>query len=185
MRYLLHCSLLIILLALVACESYDYDSTSGSSQQSASYVEPIGHGQGTQTHHLTPDELISGQRPQTTAECWVMGYAVGSTYSSMRNALFEVPTAYSSNILLASDSLCTDYDQCIAVGLTTNSMKNQFSLMYNEDRFRQFVVLCGTYGTYFSKYGLTRVADGYWIPNFDLSTIVIPPEQWDTLEYIP
>ncbi len=185
MRYAAFSTLFVIIsfLALFSCENNDFGSSSSS--QSTSPVEPIGHGRGTQTHPLTPDELISGQRPQTMAECWVMGYAVGSTYSSMRNALFEVPTAYSSNILLASDSLCTDYDQCIAVALTTNAMKNQFSLMYNEDRFRQFVVLCGTYGTYFSRYGLVRVDDGYWIPGFDLSTIVIPPQEWDTLVYNP
>ncbi len=182
MRYLSHCALLLFLLAFFACERYDVDSTPSSH---TSVVVPIGHGQGTQTHPLTPDELIAGQRPQVTDECWVMGYAVGSTYSSIKNALFEIPTYYESNILLASDSLCTDYDQCIAVGLTTNATKDQFSLMYNEDKFRQFVVICGTYGMYFSKYGLVSVSDGYWIPGFDLSTIVIPSEEWDSLQYVP
>ncbi len=169
------------LFSLLACEKISLDADVDGSTSSA-YVVPVGHGLGTQECPLTPKELIAGVVPQTVSECWVMGYAVGSTYRTLNNAVFDVPTTYSSNILLSYDSLCTDVSECVAVELTTNAMKEKFSLCYYPDGHRQFVVLCGTYGTYFSKTGLKKATQGYWIQPFDISTIASLPEEWEDVE---
>ncbi len=169
-----------LLLAVCACEKIDLDG--GVSASSSGYVEPCGHGLGTQERPLTPDDMLGGVHPQTIAECWVMGYAVGSAYGSMSNALFEVPTSYQNNILLASDSLCEDVGCCVPVELTTKSAKSSYSLYYHPEMFRQFIVVCGTYGQYYSRQGLRAVTQGYWIPQFDMSTIVVASEEWEEVE---
>ncbi len=169
-------------LALLSCEKIDFDTSSYSGSSADNYVEPWGHGLGTQERPLTPDEMLNGIRPQTTATCWVMGYAVGSAYSSMSNSLFEVPTSYQNNILLASDSLCEDASLCVPVELSTTSTKTSFSLYYNPENFRQFIVICGTYGQYYSQTGIRQATEGYWISGFDMSSIVIPPEEWEEMD---
>ncbi len=145
-------------------------------------VEPYAHGLGTQESPLTPDDMLAGVRPRTLAQCWVMGYAVGSAYNTMSNALFEVPTSYENNILLASDSLCEDAGQCVPIELSTTAAKNSFSLYCCPEKHRQFVVVCGTYGQYYSQPGLRRTVQGYWLPGFDMSAVAVPPEEWEECE---
>ncbi|MCD8266814.1 MAG: DUF6359 domain-containing protein [Prevotellaceae bacterium] len=171
----------IATLCLIGCDKVDLDAT--DSPGAISKTEPVGHGLGTQERPLTPDEMLEGVMPQSASDCWVMGYAVGSTYRSLSNAVFGVPTTYSTNILLASDSLCEDASQCVAAELTSTSMKNQFSLSLYPEGFRQFVVLEGTFGTYFSQAGLRSVSAGYWLPSFDLSPICPAPQEWEEQDY--
>ncbi len=179
--------LLPVVLALplcLACEKVNLDEEDEvvAENSSSSLLAPVGHGLGTQARPLTPDELMDGSTPQDTSQCWVMGYAVGSTKSALSNAIFTVPTSYTSNILLANDSTCTDYTQCVAVELGTTSIISQFSLCNYPSGLHQFVVLCGTYGTYFRKVGLRSVSQGYWISGFDLATIMPVPEEWEEMD---
>ncbi len=176
---------------LCACESYsldDLDSASGTSSSgaSSSSLEPTSHGLGTQQSPLTPDDMLEGIAPESSTECWVMGYVVGSTYRSMSNAVFGTPTSYTSNILLACDSLCRDASQCIAAELTKTSAQNSFSLCLHPEGVRQFVVLRGTYGAYFSRAGIRAVSEGYWLPGFDLAGIPSASQGWgDIWEWQP
>ncbi|MCD7722283.1 MAG: DUF6359 domain-containing protein [Prevotellaceae bacterium] len=172
----------IVTLCLLGCEKVDLDDD-GTSVGASSQTEPIGHGLGTQDCPLTPDEMLDGVMPQSTSDCWVMGYAVGSTYRTLSNAVFGVPTTYSTNILLASDSLCEDVSKCIAAELSSTTMKNKFSLSLCPEEVRQFVVLEGTYGTYFSQTGLRTVSGGYWLPGFNLSLICPAPQEWEEEYY--
>jgi len=170
-------------LLLVACEHVDLeDEETVSSATDLPQIVPVGHGRGSQELPYTVGELLDGKKPQTSANCWVMGYAVGSTQSSFSNALFEVPTAYYTNILLSDDSLCTDAEQCIAIELSTKAMQEKFSLDYYPEGFRQFVVVSGTFGQYFRHVGFRKVQQGYWIPGFDLGTILSSPTTWDEVE---
>ncbi len=171
---------MMLALFITGCELEDYSELTGETDDEES-VQPVGHGLGTQLKPYTPTELLDGDAT-SGQQAWVMGYAVGSTYQSMKNAVFSVPTTYSRNILLATDTLCTDPTQCIAVELTTTARQEKFSLASQPERLHQLVVVQGTLGTYFSQAGVREVTDGYWLPDFYPSFISTTPEEWSEIE---
>ncbi len=170
----------LLLLLCCGCQKYERDDSTESEGQSP-VVYPIGHGHGTQQRPLTVADVWAGNAAEGQS-CWVMGYAVGSTYRTMSNALFSVPTTWAQNILLSDDSLCTDVADCIAVQFATQKMKDAFSLVSHPDMHTRAVVLHGTIGTYLNLPGLRQASEGYWLPGFDLGQANVPPTPWDEFE---
>ncbi len=180
--------LVLAVLALAGCQDIDLtdeDSSSSSTSAIAETVIPTGHGLGTQECPLTPDDILDGITPQDYASCWVAGYAVGSAYGHLSASIFELPlpSDYTTSLLLASDSLCSDVDQCIPVNLASTSVKSTFSLVNYPEGYRQLVVLCGTFAPYFNRDGLHPASQGYWILGFDLSLIAPKPLEWGSQEF--
>lgn len=171
--------LLLLGLAFAGCERTDLDEVTTKEKTKTQAVIPLGHGRGTQEFPYTVAEMQEGAKPQSLNGCWVMGYVVGSTYLSFDNAMFEVPTPYDTNILLADDSLCTDVAKCIAVELNKTEIKKQFSLNRCPEHLRHFIVVCGVWGLYFKHTGLRQVSQGYWLPDFDASTLTPAPTEWE------
>lgn len=164
---------------LMGCDMADFsDEETGGD---ATAIVPTGHGKGTQKQPYTPDELLGDENLPYDEEVWMMGYVVGSTLTNMENAVFDADEAYEHNILLSSDSLCADAADCVAVELTTSKMRQRFSLVRQPGRFRQFIVVRGTLGTYFSQAGIRKADAAYWIDGFDLSRIAPPPLDWDVV----
>ncbi len=181
MKALARLAIALSAIALTGCQLEDLTEDTAQETEEDELVYPVGHGQGTQLRPYTPDDLLAG-KAESGQQVWVMGYAVGSTYRSLSNAIFSVPTTYESNILLANDTLCTDAAQCIAVELSTSTIKEQFALSNQPQRLHQLVVFQGTAGTYFSQAGLRQAATGYWFPDYFPSLSDTGTEEWEENE---
>lgn len=171
---------ILLLLLCYGCQKYEWDEPEAEEEQTP-VIYPIGHGRGTQQYPLTVADMQAGKAAEGQP-CWVMGYAVGSTYRTMKNALFSVPTTWAQNILLSDDSLCADVADCIPIQLSTQHAKDNFSLVAHADMHAQAVVLYGVAGTYFRQLGLRQVIGGYWLPGFDLNQINIQPTYWEEFD---
>lgn len=172
---------LAALCLFAACEKADFDEDTPDDTPPTAAAPPTSSGLGTQESPLTVEQVLRGDT-LPTQPLWLVGYAVGSTYRSMSNARFETVTTYATNLLLASDSLCTDAARCIPVELPTSAMQRELSLSQHPDCHRRCIMVCGTPGRYFSHNGLRNVSAGYWLPGFDLSTIVTAPSEWEEQE---
>lgn len=165
---------------LTGCEMDDFSD--GETSGNVKAVVPTGHGRGTQQRPYTPDDLLEMDGLPSGGAVWVMGYAVGSTETDMENALFDVPTGYDRNILLSSDSLCETTEGCIPVELTKDAMQQRFSLLYQPECFRRFIVIRGTPGAYFDQPGIRKADAAYWLDNIDLTHIAPPREDWEIVD---
>lgn len=168
--------LFIATLCLTAgCEKFDPEPE--EEKETAEHVVPTSLGRGTQTSPYTISQVIAGDSV-TTKVSWFIGYVVGSTYSTMQNAVFDAETSYTSNILVSSDSTCEEISLCVPVELSTVSLQKAFSLHYNSKRFRQCIMVNGRFGQYFRTNGIRDVQTCYWLPGFDISTIKTAPTEW-------
>ena len=161
------------------CEKFDPDPE--AHEETTEHLVPTSTGQGTQTSPYTVEQVIAGDG-MTGQTRWFIGYAVGSTYSTIKNAIFTAETSYTTNILLASDSTCKDASVCVPVELSSSSLQKAFSLHYNSKHFRQCILVNGRFGLYFRTNGIRDVQAGYWLPGFDLSTIKTAPTEWQERE---
>ena len=152
---------LLVLLLLASCEKIDVgeEPEAGDVQQTT----PTQSGMGTHEAPLTVEQVINGEGV-TTGICWVVGYAVGSTYRSMSNATFEAETTNKSNILLAAEPNCTSTEACIPVELSSSKMQQLVSLAYNPGRHRQAIMVQGQLGRYFGCNGIRNTQAAYWLP---------------------
>ncbi|MBQ8050765.1 MAG: hypothetical protein IJ197_04230 [Bacteroidaceae bacterium] len=168
--------LVVIACCLVAgCEKFDPEPDNG--EEDTELVVPRSVGLGTQVSPYTVEQVIKGDSIDSQLR-WFVGYAVGSTHSTIKNALFQAETTNVTNILLASDSTCEDVSRCVPVELSSASLQKAFSLHYNSHRFRQCIVVQGRFGQYFRVNGVRDVQTGYWLPDLDLSTIKTAPTEW-------
>lgn len=165
-------------LLLAACQQTDFNLEPEGGQSHTLVQRPCGTGHGTAEQPFTTEDILNGNAPQDTASCWVIGYVVGATYQSIQNAEFKQHTTYTTNILLASDSTCTDIEKCIPIELKGAKMQKAFALAHNPNGFRQCAMLQGTIGTYFRKTGLRHTTAGHWLHGFNLSHIT--PQEWQT-----
>ena len=161
---------------LYACEKVDVDAEDNTTDVAS--VRPTSLGEGTQSSPYTVPQIINEQI-STGNTVWVIGYAVGSTYRSMSNALFAAETTYTSNILLAESPSCTNTSACIAIELTTTAIQQSLSLAYHPQGYRQCIVVCGQIGRYFGQPGIRNTKSGYWLPDFDTSVLDPSPTEWD------
>ena len=166
-----------------ACEKIDLEKEGEGNEPAFTQIVPQRSGEGTQEAPLMVEQVINGDT-LSSRYYWVIGYVVGSTYRSINNATFEASTTYASNILLASDSTCTSVDKCIPVELKSNKMQQIASLPNNPGRHRQCIMVQGQYGRYFSRPGLRDTRAAYWLPGFDVASIVTAPIQWDERDSI-
>ena len=165
-------------LLLANCEKVDLESENNESGDNAyEQIVPTSYGHGTQESPLIPEQIIKGENLPTNSY-WVIGYVVGSTYRFMSNAAFVAETENTSNILLSSDMNCENTENCIPIELSTSSIQKTLCLHHNSHLFRQCVMVLGQYGRYFSRNGLRNVQAGYWLPDFNLSTIKTAPTEW-------
>lgn len=171
-------SLLLLCLLLVGCQKIDLTEeptdakTTGATQQATTIV---GTGEGTRECPYTPADVraltLSGNEP-----VWVAGYVVGTARLTMKNAVFSPEAENQSNILLASDSLCTDIDLCIPVELGSEKWKNELSVPTNKQRFRKCLLLKAFPSTYLNRKGLRSISAGLWMEWLDLSSVA--PQEW-------
>ena len=166
-----------ILLA-TSCEKIDLEEEGEGNESVVSQTIPQRSGEGTQDSPLMVEQVINGDT-LSSRYYWVIGYVVGSTYRNINNATFEASTTNESNILLASDSTCTSVDRCIPVELISNKIRQIASLASNPERHRQCIMVQGQYGRYFSRSGLRDTRAAYWLPGFDIASIVTAPTQWE------
>ncbi|MDE5787860.1 MAG: hypothetical protein K2H79_04875 [Bacteroidaceae bacterium] len=173
---------MILLHALLttACEKVDIEAEKDKTKEMpvAPSVLPTASGKGTQDAPFLVEQVINGENTGSYL-MWYIGYVVGSTYRTMQNPCFEAETSYTSNILLSSDPQCKRPERCIPVELRTVALQKAFSLHHNSNRFRQCIVLQGHSSMYFLTNGLRDIQTGYWLPDFDLSTIKTAPSEWE------
>ena len=159
---------------LQSCEKVDVDvSPTGNDNTDYSATPPTALGDGTQESPYTPDQVIAGEMDGKLH--WFIGYVVGSTYTSIDNAIFEAETINKSNILISLDKYCESPENAVPVDLKTATLQQQFSLLYNPERFRQCIMIRGRFGKYFRTNGIREIVGGYWLPGFYIPR----PEEWE------
>ena len=169
---------LCLLVLFTACQKVNFDR-GGSDEDIPEDLTFTGTGRGTPEAPFTVEDILDGNMMGEVDECWVIGYVVGATYSSMKNALFKPKTFYDTNILLSSDSTCQDVTYCIPVELTTKAMKEDFSLAANPERFHKCLLIKGWPALYFKVNGLRRASAGHWLGEFDIKSLLNEPEEWN------
>ena len=175
-------SLLLICLLLACCQKVDLtvepddDVTADNSEQTASV---IGTGEGTRQCPYTVTDIRATELSAGEA-VWVIGYMVGTARLTMNNAVFTADADNQSNILLSSDSLCTDIALCIPVELSSAKNKTNFSLPTNTAHFHQCLLVKGIPSNYLHSKGLRSVSAGLWLDGFDISSVA--PQEWGSIE---
>lgn len=179
--------IVMLALSLCACEHFeladadqeDNGSTTVNGSDDGATDFPYATGLGTRQCPYTPGQLLSditthqqqdntcgnllGSALEGTEVC-LMGYAVGEAYRSISNATFTAPFGHQSNILLASDSLCTDATLCIPVELSTEKQKSAIALANNSALQRQCLLIEGTLYKYLNVIGLRNITAHRWFP---------------------
>lgn len=175
-------SLLLLCLLFACCQKIDLtvdpekSETATDSEQAESI---IGTGEGTRQCPYSVTDIRTSELSGSEA-VWVIGYMVGTAPRSMSNADFSSDAENQSNILLSSDSLCTDIALCIPVELSTAKNKTSFSLPTNVEHFRQCLILKGIPSNYLYSKGLRNVSAGLWLDGFDISSVA--PTEWGSIE---
>lgn len=153
------------LLLLSSCEKIDLDAEEAKKNQSITeevVTAPLlGLGKGTESYPFTPDDVLCDSALE--GEAWVLGYVVGATKQNMKNAEFSPYASSNTCILLSSDSLCTDIENCIPAQLEKDKVREQFSLTSDHSRFRRCVLIHGVVGQYMRSNGLRSVDEGRWM----------------------
>lgn len=133
-------------------------------------IEPEGGvGTGAWDKPLTVNQVLLGTSNPALDQDWVTGYIVGwvnsgfGTVLNARTATFTVPADLSSNLLLAMDSLETDWEKCIPVKLISGNARNSLNLQDNPGNLHKMVTVRGTTGEkYFGIYGVRDVSMFTW-----------------------
>lgn len=182
------CQALILFSALGllhSCEKVELNpNTDGDN--AVEIVVPTSLGQGTQVSPYTVAQVLKGKVSDGIAldakPHWFIGYVVGSTYTSMDNAVFDDETTNKSNILISDNAFCESSDECVPVDLKSASLQKLYSLVYNPERFRQVLVLRGRYGKYFRVNGIREITNAYWLSGISLDNLDTSPEEWNEKE---
>lgn len=174
-------SLLALCLLLACCQKVDLTTEPETAVPTGNAEEPaavLGTGEGTATHPYTVADVrslsLSGSE-----EVWVIGYLVGTAARSMNNAVFSADADNQSNILLSSDSLCSDTTRCIPVELASEKWKKSLSLPKNVMHFRKCLLVKGIPSRYLYRKGLRNVSAGLWMDGFDIAAV--EPQDWDII----
>lgn len=179
-------SLVLLCMLLACCQEVDLTEYSKESTNStptetpAENVTVLGTGEGTAEHpymveHIRSMSLSDGET------VWVIGYLVGTAPTSMNNAVFNAEAKNQSNILLSSDSLCSDTACCIPVELSSEKWKKSLSLPMNVVHFRKCLLVQGVPTRYlYNRKGLRKVSAGLWLDGFDIASVA--PLDWSPIE---
>lgn len=185
-RFLLGISLLAVCL-IWSCEKIDLDEEEDNTVTTTSTVMPTSLGKGTQESPYPIDFVLRGKDGNgaelTSAYNWYIGYVVGSTYSTMRNPMFEAESSYTSNVLLSFNPTCQTTEECVPLELPSATMQKAVSLYYNSDKFRSCIMVKARFGQYFRTNGLRDTQEAYWLTGFDISMINPTPPQWEEWDF--
>ena len=120
-----------------------------------------GAGSGTQSDPYDIVSAIENQNANPYVVGWVKGFIVGSvktgvtSIESSADIHFEPPFTSSTNVLLADDSLETNYMNCVIVNLPSGKpLRSQVNLLDNPDNLGKWLNVTGTLRTYFGAAGL-------------------------------
>ena len=174
-------SLLLLCMMLACCQKTDLTvepEDKGPADGAEEVGTIVGTGEGTSRCPFTVTDILSKELSSNDT-VWVIGYMVGTAPRSMNNAIFSVETDNQSNILLSSDSLCTNASLCIPVELSTAKNKTSFSLPTNTSHFHQCLLLKGVPQTYLYRKGLRNVSAGLWMDGFDIASV--SPSEWGSI----
>ena len=167
-------------LTLVCCQKMDVPAgTESEADTREEAARIVGTGEGTRERPYTVTDIRSSSLT-TTEPVWVVGYMVGTAPRSMTNASFSIDADNQSNILLSSDSLCTDPGACIPVELSSSKNKSEFSLPSNKSHFRQCLLLKALPSQYLYGRGLRNISTGLWLDGFDIASVA--PQEWGEWE---
>ena len=169
-------SLLLCCLLLACCQKVDFDAEPAEEAETPEqYAAIVGTGMGSSQCPYTVTDIRSKELP-ASEPVWVIGYMVGTARQTMNNAVFRPDADNQSNILLASDSLCTDTTGCIPVELSQAKWKRLLSVPMNTEHFGKCLLVKATPSTYLKRKGLQNVSAGLWMDGFDISTVA--PTEW-------
>ncbi|MBO4549296.1 MAG: hypothetical protein J5733_01075 [Bacteroidaceae bacterium] len=174
-------SLLLLCLLCACCQKVDLTVEPNDKETADNSIDVssiIGTGEGTSQRPYTVTDICSLERPSSEA-VWVIGYMMGTAPRSMNNAVFSIEADNQSNILLSSDSLCTDINLCIPVELSSAKNKTSFSLPANTSHFQKCLLVKGIPSTYLYRKGLRNVSAGLWLDGFDISSVA--PSEWGSI----
>ncbi|MCC8037056.1 MAG: DUF6359 domain-containing protein [Bacteroidales bacterium] len=114
-------------------------------------------GNGTADSPYTVAEAIAIQGNGVTdshVKGIIVGWVSGSTAESGEVG-WTADNAPATNVLLADDASCTDYNQCVAVNLPSGSaLRTAVNLKDNPGNLHKTLTACGTLRTYFGIAGL-------------------------------
>lgn len=170
-------------LLLLGCQQLsltDEPDGTGSTEQDATPTSIAGTGVGSRELPLTAAD-VRAMTTESGEPVWVIGYLVGTARQTMNNAVFSPETDNQSNILISSDSLCTDTARCIAVELASAKYKALLSLPTNVAHFHQCVLLRGIPSRYLNnRKGLRSISAGLWLDGFDIASVA--PLEWGSIK---
>ena len=174
-------SLLLLALLLACCQEVVPDAASGGTgpaEAAAGASAIVGTGEGTAERPFTVADIRAMSLPGSES-VWVIGYMVGTARQSMGNAVFSADAANRSNILLSSDSLCTDTARCIPIELSADKWRQSLSLPANVAHFRKCLLVKATPSRYLNRKGLRSVSAGLWLDGFDIASVA--PNDWGSI----
>lgn len=178
-------SVALLAMLLACCQKVDLaaysDSPDGiSAEATGEAVNVVGTGEGSAAYPFTVEDIRS-MPLSASSPVWVIGYLVGTAPSSMSNATFLSESLNQTNILLSSDSLCTDTARCIPVELSSDKWRKALSLPTNTLHFRKCLLVQGIPSRYlYNRKGLRSVSAGLWLDGFDIASVA--PQDWNTIE---
>lgn len=171
--------MLLLCLLLACCQKLDptvEPGDAGAADDAEQAVAVTGTGEGTRACPYTVTDVRALPLAGSDA-VWVIGYMVGTAPTSMNNATFSASALNQSNILLSSDSLCTDTALCIPVELSSSKWKKSLSLPMNVHHFRKCLLVKGVPSRYlYNRKGLRNVSAGLWMDGFDIASVA--PQGW-------
>lgn len=161
----------VVLLVMASCEQPDmptaWEDTSSGTEGGITQPpqeEMGGTGEGTAKAPYTVADVQDAGAGLYDEYGWVVGYVVGYTVRSMKNAAFTAEGAGQSNILIADRADETDPEYCMPIELKSADAKRSLSLLQNPEKLGRYVRLCGTFGRYFSVSGMREVDLYEWLP---------------------
>lgn len=172
-----------------SCENVNLEETqkdNTASNQTTIITTPLRTGNGTMAAPYTVTDVLQKGEALYNQEVWVIGYAVGTAYNGMNNAVFTPPFQHDSNILLANSINCTETAECVPVKLIKKKLKEGISLQNLPTMYQQCLMIQGTIGKYLNTSGIiyiTADTNYRWFEGFTIPTST--PSEWeqDTIKY--
>ena len=163
-----------ILLTLAALASIGLASCSDDFTDPPIVLPDGGIGTGKWNNPMTVYQAKLGTVNDSLSQVWVKGYIVGyidtsdgSTLNATRARIGENAenATVNTNMLMASDSTETDWQNCISVQLPSGANRNALNLVDNPGNLYKEVCIYGTTGSkYCGVYGVKAVSEFNWGP---------------------
>lgn len=160
---------LALLAGWTACEKVNFpqdlsDADTGGAG-TGEVLDTDSTGMGTASAPAVVEDLKKRETDFLGRSCWVMGYIVGYTERTMKNATFTAEGAVQSNVLLADSPREREPGNCVPVELKTDKWKKQLSLAYKPENLGKKVAVHGLINKYFSVAGVRDMDDFAWVEN--------------------